>query len=506
MTRSAFSRKIVTTIVVYFCILTKVTAQLPWPVVSPEEVGISSASLNELFQYVHKHKTRIHSVHILRNGKLALDAYFYPFNDTSRHDVASVTKSITSTLVGIAADKKLIPTIKETMLTYYPEYKSNNQLKQKITLEDLLTMRSGFDCGAKINNPGVNDDRLLSAARNTTDWVQYMLSIPMLQNPGSNFFYCNANCHLLSGILNRATRMSTYAFAEKHLFTPLGITDVYWPADPKGVNYGWSDLQFHPHDMLKIGQLMLQQGGWNDKQLISRKWLDSATKARVFDTGSGDAYGYYWWKPGSKGYEDVFEAVGRGGQRITIWPSKNMVIVFTGGGFETSEVIGFIVNAIQSDRAIDANPTAVKELQQNVRLASQAQTKKIDAPLPKIAHVINGKQYKLSENNVSFKAVEFLFQGRDKAMMQLNWNGQKIDCTVGLDGQQQFSYNPLVRLQQACSGYWSNDTTLNITLDLVGAINCYSIQCRFTQHGRRLDMAVQEGTGLNKEIITGRFD
>lgn len=480
-------------------------AQRPiWPAAAPEEEGLSSADLNAMFDYIQQHKTRVHSIQIIRHGRLIMDSYFYPFNASSRHDVASVTKSITSTVAGIAIDKQHITGIHNKMLSYFPEFTADDPRKQQITLEDLITMRSGFDCGGKINSPTVNADQRLAEARRSPDWIRTMFHMPMAGEPGQQFAYCNANCHLLSAIIARATGQSTFEFARQHLFGPLGITNVYWPADPKGVNYGWGDIQLHPYDMLRIGQLMLHRGKWEGRQIISTAWLDTATRTRVFDTGGSDRYGYYWWKPGDEKFADVFEAIGRGGQRITIWPSKDMVIVFTGGGFETSNLVSFIIKAIQSDEAIDPNPAAFKQLQALIKAATQPSAAHAPAKLPGMAATISGKTFSLSSNTMDLTSLRFNFD--KKAVMHLKWAGHDVTCDMGLDGRERFSHNPLVKLSQACTGKWTNDTTLQVTLDLVGAINLYNIEYRFSKNGKAVWIKLREGTGLNDEEFTGTVD
>src|SRR2546421_3845664 len=228
-----------------------------WVTAAPEEVGVDSTALVEMFDYIRQHNLPVHSVQIIRGGRLILDAYFYPYNATMRHDIASVTKSITSTLTGLAIEKKYLRGVDQSVMALFPD-RSTAGLDgriQKITVEDLLKMQSGWDCGVDLSDPRINVDERLAAMRQSTDWLQYILDLPMAAAPGTRFAYCNANCHLLSIILSRTTGRNELAFARQEIFGPLGISDVRWPADPKGNSYGWSDLQLHPLDMAKFGQL-----------------------------------------------------------------------------------------------------------------------------------------------------------------------------------------------------------------------------------------------------------
>jgi CubicO group peptidase (beta-lactamase class C family) len=475
-----------------------------WQKCYPEEQGLSSVELNEMFDYIKTNKIRVHSIQILRHNKLLLDAYFYPYNAASLHEVASVTKSITSTLAGIAIDKRFIPGVSEAAFKYFPGYNSMDAIKQSVTIENLITMQSGLDCGTDLSDPAINVDQRLAQIRECPDWIACALQIPMATKPGEKFAYCNANCHLLSAIVEKATGKSLADFGARELFTPLGITNFYWPADPQGVNYGWADMQLHPYDMLKIGQLMLHKGKWGGKQLVSENWLNTATIAHVKETGGPDGYGYYWWVPGGD-YPDVFEAVGRGGQRITVWPSKDMVIVFTGGGFNTSDLVPFIVKAIKGDNQPDKNQSAYLTLKRNIVKAATPPIALKVMPKPAIASSIEGKRYSLNANSLGFSSIRVTTVNEKEYRVEIIWNGQNVVCKAGLDGVPRFSMNPLVLLEQACTARWINDKSLEIQLDMVAAINNYTLTCGFEAGTSGITIIAKEGTGLNNEIIKGKL-
>ena len=173
----------------------------------------------------------IHSLLIIRNGYIVTDAYFYPFAQGYLHGLASATKSLTSSLIGIAIDKGYIESVEQPILDFFPEYSVANldANKAAMTLEDLLTMSSGFEC----NNADVDAPMLASP-----DSVRFALDLPMAAEPGTRYVYCNANVHLLSAIIQKTTGMSALAFAQEHLFGPLGVSDAIWLSDPQGNNIG----------------------------------------------------------------------------------------------------------------------------------------------------------------------------------------------------------------------------------------------------------------------------
>jgi len=469
-----------------------------WTTALPEEVGIDSRPLSEMFNYVREHNVPVHSVQIVRHGKLVLDAYFYPYNSEMRHDVASVTKSVTSTLIGLAVQKGFIRDVQQPVLSLFPNrpVANSDAKKQKLTLEHLLTMQAGWDCGFEAK------EARLFEMRRSADWLQFMLDLPMVAEPGTRFAYCSGNPHVLSTILSQATGTNALAFARRELFEPLGIRDVAWPADPRGNTHGWGDLQMHPRDMARLGQLFLQRGRWGERQILSEAWVDTATRAHVVRTTNRDHYGYSWWVKG----EDVpgmFEAVGRGGQRINVWPAKDIVLVFTGSEFEPGDLAKFILKALKSDEPLQANREASDQLQERIAAAAKPPPPQPVGKLPPIAARISGKSLKLSTNSLGVTGLTLSFNDSAEAQGELLWNGRRIPFQIGLDAVERFSVNPLVGLPQAAKGQWLNSETFILDLDLIGAINDYRFKLTFSEDGKSLQASLTERTGLTDEEFRG---
>lgn len=475
-----------------------------WPVAAPEEVGVDSTALVEMFDFIRQREIAVHSVQLARKGRLVLDAYFHPYHDRMRHDVASVTKSITSTLVGLAIDKGHLRDVQQPILSLFPEHRApgRDPRTSQLTLEHLLTMRAGWDCGVELNNPRINVDTRLDEMRRTSDWARYAIDLPFVAEPGRRFRYCNANCHLLSALLTKQTGSNALALARRELFEPLGIRDVAWPADPQGNNYGWGDLQLHPRDMAKIGQLFLQRGCWGERQIISENWIGDATRGHVTQTGGDDQYGYFWWVPGPE-YPGVFEAIGRGGQRITVWPAKDLVLVYTGGGFNNNDLTKFILKAIQSDVALPANPKATARLRELVAAAQRAPVPQPTPKLPALAARVSGRNYRLTSNSLDFTALTLRFS-ESNATLRVTRLGNELNCLIGLDGVLRFSTDTLVELPFACKGRWLDADTFLLELDRVAGISYYRFKITFGAGGDRCTVALTERTGLTDETFEGR--
>jgi len=207
---------------------------------------------------------------------VVVDAYFYPYDGQTVHDVASVTKSVMTTLIGIAADQGKLE-LDQPLVSFFPGRTIANRDagKEHITVRHLASMSSGLDCTADY------DEATLREMQASSDWVQFTLDRPMIDEPGSRFVYCSPGMHLLSAILQQATGMTALDFARQNLFEPLGIHDVIWPADPQGVTHGWGDLYMHPHDMAKLGYLWLNHGQWGGRQIVSRAWVEDSAKVQI---------------------------------------------------------------------------------------------------------------------------------------------------------------------------------------------------------------------------------
>lgn len=292
----------------------------------------------------------IHSVLIARGDSLLYERYFNGYNRDSIHDTRSAFKSITSLLAGIAIDRGFIKDVQQPVLSFFPEYAQSlgkDARKKAMTIKDLLEMKAGFDCE---EFDGTKDCENEMAT--TQDWVKFSLELPMKDDPGTVWAYSSSAPMIISGIISKATGMSTMAFAKKYLFDPLGITHYRWTIDPAGHAMTAGSFYIRPLDMLKIGQLVNNKGVWKGKRIVSSKWIQESTQAtipipdfsyvRISKTTLAipqpTYYGYYWYRENirinSKSrQEEVILASGNGGQYIMIIEDLDLVVVFTQGNY-----------------------------------------------------------------------------------------------------------------------------------------------------------------------------
>lgn len=327
---------------------------------------MNSAILADMIGTIHDRGYDIDSVSVVRNGYLVVDATVYPFRPGLKHIIHSCTKSIVSVLVGIAVDRGYIESVQQPVLSFFPEraFANLDRNKEAMTLEHLLTMTTGLRC---------RDSYLyrwsgLNQMRASEDWAQYVLDLPMAEEPGARFEYCNGASFLLSAIIQETTGMSALGFAEQHLFGPLGISDIDWPSSPQGTSIGWGELRMLPRDAAKIGYLYLRGGLWDGDQVVPREWVEASTRKHVSATLE-DGYGYQWWISDS----GIYMALGYAGQFIFVVPEKNMVAVFTSNLSERDFYVpqrllnDFIIPSAIASESLPENPEGVALLETRIR-------------------------------------------------------------------------------------------------------------------------------------------
>ncbi|MGF6417570.1 CubicO group peptidase (beta-lactamase class C family) [Stenotrophomonas sp. AN71] len=453
-----------------------------WRHSSPEAQGLDSEVLANAFDYVREHQSPIHSLTIIRNGYVVVDAYFWPFQKGQFHDVASVTKSVTSTLAGIAIGRHQLELHQPLTSVFGPQGIANlDDRKKRVTIEHLLTMTSGLDCDAS------QGEITLSRMRQSSDWSRFMLDLPMRDEPGSHFEYCSGGMHLLSAAITKATGQSAFDFARRELFGPLGINHAAWPADGHGVSYGWGDLHLEPLDMAKLGYLWLNDGRWEGRQLVPKEWMRAAVRPQAQPQGSDEKYGYgLWLQPDRK--PSLFEANGRGGQRISVSPEKNIVVVFTGGEFEPGDIGTFILAALKSDQPLPENPSAA------ARLAAAVGDAATPPPpisfMPPLARTVSGKRYALSENPLGLKSLMLTFAGTETAQLQFELKSRNEPSRpIGLDGTPRVSSDGNFGLPVAVGGRWESSNTFVFDYNEVGNINAFRFRLTFSGNDVDVDLS-----------------
>ena len=259
---------------------------------------------------------RLHSLLVSWRGNVILERYYNGARASRPANIKSVSKSVLSALVGIAIDRRLITGLRQPIVSFFPDLESS---KREITIEDLLTMRSGLE---------PTSNRNYGAWVQSPNWVRYVLGRNLVTPPGTHMDYSTGNTHVLSAILTKVTGTSTWQFAQDALARPLGFTLARWPRDPQGIYFGGNDMLMTPRQMLSFGELYLNRGRVNGRQVVPAEWIEASFVARTQSRWSDQLYGYGWWVRDLAGHEAYF-AWGYGGQYVFVLPDLDLVIVTT---------------------------------------------------------------------------------------------------------------------------------------------------------------------------------
>jgi CubicO group peptidase (beta-lactamase class C family) len=316
-----------------------------WPIETQERSGIDAERLCAMIGRLDELDANIHSVLLVHEGQLVFEHYRsgldeargnppakVVFGPEVRHDVRSVSKSVVSLLTGIAIDRKLIASIDVPVAGYFPEYEEIlTPEKRRILIRHLLTMSSGIAWDESGPYDKGNSEVVMNLMPDPT---RYALDQPMASKPGERWNYNGGSVALIGAIIEKASGKDLVDFAQESLLEPLSISDFEWPKLANGKIAVASGLRLRPRDMAKLGQLMLQDGMWNGKQIVSANWLAQSVQPSIATQSM--FYGYLWWVGSTRtdaGTVDWFEAYGYGSQRVMVMPSLDLVIVFTAGRY-----------------------------------------------------------------------------------------------------------------------------------------------------------------------------
>jgi CubicO group peptidase (beta-lactamase class C family) len=336
-----------------------------WSVSSPEDQGLDGSPLDRIHQrFASGAYGYVDRFLLIRHGHVVIDQHYehnyeqinagrdptpHPYNyyhpdwhpyyqGSDLHTLQSVTKGVTSVVIGVAIQRGELPDPSVAVLDFFEDCEIQNldERKRRIRLEDLLTMRSGLEWD-EWTYPVGDDRNSVTQLESSNDWIQFVLDRPMAHEPGEVFVYNSGASQLLSVMVKKATGLYIDEYAEQHLFKPLGITEYYWKKTPGG----WPDteggLYLKAEDLAKIGYLLLHKGLWEGEQIVSNEWVAEMTSPKVEDTFPEDpaqnwGYGYQWWLIGgpSERASQVYAALGYGGQYLFIVPELDLIAVFNG--------------------------------------------------------------------------------------------------------------------------------------------------------------------------------
>lgn len=297
------------------------------PTSSLAEAGMDPARWDRAVAEVDRADLRQDSMVLVVDGAVVAEHHWPPYARNALHDLRSSTKSITALLVGMAIDRGVLPSVRAEVAGYFPDYRPHDSWRRyrALTIEDLLTMRSGLDCDDWRRSAG-NEERMYGS----DDWLGFFFAVPAVGEPGQAFSYCTAGVVVLGEIVSRAAGVPLPRLAAEWLFEPLGIRDARWDAAPRGVTDAGGHLRLSVDGLAKIGLLVLRRGWWNGERLVSGDYLRAMLTGHS-DLGPVEKYGYLWVVNDAGTL--AWQTRGNGGQYAFVFPGLDAVVAFTASNY-----------------------------------------------------------------------------------------------------------------------------------------------------------------------------
>jgi CubicO group peptidase (beta-lactamase class C family) len=402
-------KKYVNQLLLCFCLLALtinlLTAQpaLYFPTSTPEAEGVSSTAIIEFIDQLEKEIDAVHSFMILRHGKVISQGWWDPYGPEIPHTMHSLSKSFTSTAIGFAIQEELI-SLDDLVISFFPEKVPENPgwHWNEMRIRDLLTMNTGH---IREPRPGKNDE----------DWIRIFLESDVELMPGTHFLYNSMATYMLSAIIQKVTGEKLVDYLDNRFFQPLKIKKPEWDICPKGINTGGWGLHIVTEDIAKLGQLYLQKGKWEGRQLLSEEWVEMATSKQVSNGSNPDndwtqGYGFQFWRC----RHNCYRGDGAMSQFCIVMPEQNAVLAITSGAHDMARVMNIVWEILLPAMAaeeLSEDPTSLSKL--NKRTGDLELKPIIGKSNSSISKIISGKKYKIEQNQLDVKSVSFHVDGKD---------------------------------------------------------------------------------------------
>jgi CubicO group peptidase (beta-lactamase class C family) len=462
---------------------------------TPEAQGVNSAAILAFVDAADKELDSLHSVMLVRHGHVVAEGWWAPYNAEARHSLFSLSKSFTSTAVGLAiAEGKL--SLDDEVLKFFPDdapaEKSANLKAMRVS--DLLRMSTGQQ-----TEPARNPEHV---------WTKDFLAHPVPFKPGTHFLYNTSGTYMLSAIVQKATGKTVLEYLGPRLFEPLGIKDPTWETSPQGISTGGYGLSIRTEDIARFGQLYLQKGKWQGKQLVPAAWIDAAT-ARQTSNGSdpnsdwAQGYGYQFWRC----RHGAYRGDGAFGQFCVVLPEQDAVLAFTSGLKNMQNVLNLVWEKLlpgMESSSLPANDAAVGQLRERLKSLSLP-------PIPKAGSPANLSPEKLNfaSNDLGVKSISFEQDASGDTILTARTaeGEQRIACGRGTWEPGRFAWGKLAEQPVAASGGWTSPDTYTAKLCFYETPFTLTLKMKFTGDEVSLTTESNVGFGSTKApTLTGRFE
>jgi CubicO group peptidase (beta-lactamase class C family) len=443
---------------------------------TPEAQGISSVAITEFVSGAEKSILSLHSFMLLRHGQVVAEGWWHPWRAEAPHMLFSLSKSFTSTAVGLAVAEGYL-TVDDAVLSFFPsdapKKVSGNLAAMRV--RHLLSMSTGHD---------LDTTERIFRSRNP---IKEFFSLPVEHIPGTHFVYNSGASYMLSAIVQKLTGQSLLAYLTPRLFEPLGIRDATWETHPSGINFGGWGLAIKTEDIACLGQLYLQNGLWNGERILPETWVEAATTAQVSNAGDpnpdwSQGYGYQFWRCRHNSYRGD----GAFGQFCIVMPEQEAVFAITSGVADMQAVLNLVWDKLlpaMGEGSLPSNDAA--ELSLRRRLKNLVILLPQGAATSPMAEQFSGKTYSFEPNYETLHSMSFDFGkdggrltyrllggGKRRGMHQLKFGygaWHEGEAVLGTPGPRKV----------AASGVWSSPDTFTLTMCQYETPFILTIKCRF---------------------------
>jgi len=369
---------------------------------TPEAEGIPSLAILEFVEALDREQPdAIHSFILRRHGKIVSEGWWSPFNPDSPHMLYSLSKSFTSTAIGMAQDEGLL-SVNDPVISFFPEQtpEEPGYNLESMRIRDLLRMNTGHEQGT------------LGRIGQSASWVEGFLSLEVEHKPGTHFMYNTGATYMLSAIIQEITGETLLDFLEPRLFEPLGIENPSWESDPDGINTGGYGLSVRTEDISKLGQLYLQKGIWNGERLISESWIEEATSLQTSNGSNPESdwdqgYGYQFWQC----RHNLYRGDGAFGQYCIVMPEQDAVMAITSGSSDMQGIMNIVWDHIlpaMQEKALPSDEEGLKRLNEKLQALTIQNVEGTESS-PEAPN-ISGNIYSIEPNGRDVKSISFDFE------------------------------------------------------------------------------------------------
>ena len=470
------------------------------PRATPESQGVESAAILKFVEAVESQIHELHSFMLLRHGKVVAEGWWSPYGREYPHLLFSLSKSFTSTAIGLAISEGILSLDDQVISFFLDEAPAEpNEHLAAMRIRHLLTMSTGQ----------ANDTWLNMVGRADGNWVQGFFEVPVVEAPGTSFVYNNGASYLLSAIIQKITGMKLVDYLEPRLFEPLGITNATWKESPQGIAGGGIGLSLKTEDVARFGQLYLDKGMWQGQRVLSEAWITEATETRIANAGIeidwSQGYGYQFWRSRHNGYrgDGVF------GQWCIVMPDQDAVLAITAGidlfdsQLPLNLVWEILLPAMQQDTLPNNNAdydTLIKRLS-----SLNMQTVQGDAASPVMSQV-SGRTYTVDDNELKLETITLNFMKSGCEIRIKTAAGEEIiPCGYGSwqRGETTLFKQPLLfdSLLVAVSGAWTAKDTFTMIFRLYETPFFHTVVCNFAGDELMIETQINVSLDSMKPVL-----